>query len=81
MSEKHVDQTIRPKSRPLFWSLGVVAERWGISKSTAARILRRARVRELRLSVTRNGCVRFEAQDVLRLEAQLLGPSKGGDDV
>ena len=57
-------------------SLAWIAARWGCSRSSVRRILRRAGVPAVALSDARNGLVRFDREAVLRVE-QLAQRSTG----
>lgn len=60
--------------------LAWVAERWSCSRQTCRRILQREGARPTFLGGdSRNGTLRFDLEDVLRVEAQAQGIAASGD--
>ena len=59
-------------------SLAWIAQRWSCSRQTCRRVLQRAGVAPLFLGGdSRNGTVRFDQADVLRVEAEAQGRMAG----
>lgn len=59
-------------------SLAWVAQRWSCSRQTCRRVLQRAGVAPLFLGGdSRNGTLRFDQADVLRVEAEAQGTGGG----